>query len=95
MSNELEPIAVTVDAVLVTLDRIRCMAVRADIPGYLQHRKTVNGAIPTKRCENRAAYVASERRPNESGHLHQMTVCSVCRREMERQRPGMIDYSPL
>lgn len=95
MSDELEPVAVTVDVELMLLDRIRCMAVQADLAGYVLQRKTVNGVIPTKRCENRAAYVASERRPNESGHLHQMTICVTCRRGMERQRPGMIDYSPL
>lgn len=90
-----ELVPVTVDAVLMPLDRKRCMAVQADLAGYVLNRRTVNGAVPLKRCANAAMYIAAEKVSNETGYLHQMTVCGNCRRGMERQRSGQLNYSPL
>lgn len=95
MSNELEPIAVTVDAVLVPLDRERCMALRVQMTRQELLGLFAGVPVGPTRCTNVPAFVVGEVTANESGHLHQMTVCSYCAGELRRQRPGRLRYSPL
>jgi hypothetical protein len=92
--TELVP-TVTIDAVLVPLDRKQCMALRVQMTRQQLFGLFAGVPVGPTRCTNAPMFIVGEVVANESGHLHQMTVCSDCAGELRKQRPGRLSYSPL
>ncbi len=86
---------VTVEAVLAPFDRKQCMALRVQMTRQQLLGLFAGVPVGPTRCTNAPMFIVGEVVANESGHLHQMTVCSYCAGELRKQRPGRLSYSPL
>lgn len=75
-------------APLTPPDPLRC---QAEITTY---RPFIMGGNvhQTARCDNRAAYIATERKPGADGRIGAMSVCVRCQAQMETQMPGVCSY---
>lgn len=56
---------------------------------------TLGGVPKLERCKNKPKYLAKEKKPGADGQIGSMTLCESCKKQMDKQMPGCVDYETL